>query len=265
MDSTMATATATPPATKRFFTDDFRNLVSPPNGGYWFHNMPLPDGDRIAGANPDRAREQKLWRSTVDALGLDLRGKRVLDIGANDGIFTIASLLRGADHVTAINPGDMYMGTYPHNLKSACEWWDVQPEVMTGDFVTAPLPNGSYDIILFYGVLYHLKNVFAAFQKLRDLLAPGGVVLMETQVTTVVHPRPIFELASDLMPTTVPQFKALVGSCGSSNFLMPNDAALMCLADTYGLQLEFPNPRTNEYEQSPGLSTRRIGFLRAKS
>ncbi|MCE9534114.1 MAG: hypothetical protein K8T89_23795 [Planctomycetes bacterium] len=133
----MATATAARRATDQFFTDDFQNLVTPPKGERWFHNMPLPNGDRLAGANPDRAREQKLWRYTVDAFGLDLQGLRVLDIGANDGLFTIASLLRGAEHVTAINPADINTGTYPRNLNKACEWWDVHPGRLPANTPTA--------------------------------------------------------------------------------------------------------------------------------
>lgn len=247
-----------------YFADEFRSLVPSPNGTYWFHNMPLPGGDRIAGANPDRAREQKLWRVAVDRAGISVRGKRVLDIGANDGLFTIAALLSGADHVTAINPPDLMTNSFPQNIRYAADTWDVRPEVVAGDFMAAPLPAGGYDVILFFGVLYHLENVFEGVRKLRHLLAPGGVVCVETQVTTIPHPRPIFEMASDSTATTVPQFKEFVNTCGNSNWLLPNDAALVSMADTFGFDVTFPAPAGNEYERSPGLEYRRVCHFRPR-
>jgi SAM-dependent methyltransferase len=200
----------------------------------------------------------------VDQAGVDVRGKRVLDIGANDGLFTIASLLRGAKSVTSINPADVLSRSWPHNLEYAADCWGVRPEVVTGDFMTAPLTPGGYDVILFFGVLYHLENVFDGVRKLKQLLAPGGVVCVETQITTIPHPRPMFEMASDSTPTTVRQFKECVETCGNSNWLLPNDAALVSMADTFGFDISFPPPAQNEYERSPGLEYRRVCHFRPR-
>lgn len=216
-----------------FFSDRFTELINAPNGQGWFHSMPLPDGRRIAGANPDVDRERKLWSAFFSNPGLTeqaFKGKTVLDIGANDGWFTLAAALAGAlFYATAVNPPTQ---TYPSNLLWAAEQWGVYPEVVESDFIQC---TKQYDTILFFGVMYHCENVFEAARHLKRLLAPGGTIYIETQVTQLQTDLPIFEMASDIYPTTVPQFKAVLDRLGDSNYFLPNDAALLNLLDSVGL------------------------------
>jgi hypothetical protein len=114
-----------------FFETHYQDLIEKPNGRFWWHSMPLPDGTRIAGAHADRLVQIKLWENLFVS-ERDIAGKRVLDIGANDGFFTIGSLLAGAGKVTAINTTDWK--TYPENLKFASHRWNVSPEIVIGDF-----------------------------------------------------------------------------------------------------------------------------------
>lgn len=130
-----------------FFETTYKNLIDGPNGYPWWHNMPLPDGNRIAGSQLDRDVELKLWQN-LHLNASDLAGKRVLDVGANDGFFTIAALLTGAGRVTAINTADWE--TYPENLLFASKQWDVAPEVIVDDFQTHTF-DGHYDVIFFWG------------------------------------------------------------------------------------------------------------------
>jgi len=119
-----------------FFSSQIQELVASPNGtATWWHSLPLPDGRRIVGAHLDKDFQLKMW----DALQIPpnaLQGKAVLDIGANDGFFTVAAFLSGASHVTAINSEDWT--TWPLNIRFASEAWKVNPEVVTGDFRTYP-------------------------------------------------------------------------------------------------------------------------------
>jgi SAM-dependent methyltransferase len=218
-----------------FFAPTYRNLVQRLNGWPWWHSMPLPNGDRIVGAHPDPNVQLKLWQT----LGLDrdenLHAKRVLDIGANDGYFTIATILAGADRVTAINTADR--SSYPHNLNFAAEQWNVSPEVLIDDFLTHSFA-GSYDLILCLGVLYHVENVFLAMRRLRGLLNRDGTLYLETQMSQIESALPLYESASDIYPTIAPQNKEKLDSTGISNFLFPNEAAVMNLAYSYDLVCE---------------------------
>src|SRR5512147_913582 len=94
-----------------FFQDHYTRLVDSPNQAeIWWHSLPLPDGSRINGYNPDKDFQFKMWRAMQIPNRGGLQGKRVLDIGANDGFFTIAALKAGAAEATAI---DMDWGTFP--------------------------------------------------------------------------------------------------------------------------------------------------------
>jgi 2-polyprenyl-3-methyl-5-hydroxy-6-metoxy-1,4-benzoquinol methylase len=99
----------------RFFQDRYAKLVDSPNQAeIWWHSIPLPDGNRINGYNPDKDFQFKMWRAMQIANKGGLAGKRVLDIGANDGFFTLAALMAGAQEVTAI---DAEWGTWPQNIQ----------------------------------------------------------------------------------------------------------------------------------------------------
>jgi 2-polyprenyl-3-methyl-5-hydroxy-6-metoxy-1,4-benzoquinol methylase len=217
-----------------FFQATYNNLVHRPNDRDWWHSMPLPDGNRIAGGHDDRYVQLKLWKN-LHLDHADLAGKRVLDVGANDGFFTIAAILAGADEVTAINPADR--PSYPENLLFAAKQWKVEPEVVIGDFLSHPL-DGAYEVIFFLGVLYHLENVFAAARRLHKLLTAHGTLYVETQMSLIDSALPIYEAASDTYPTIAKQYKEHLHATGKSNFLFPNQAAMDNLALSYDFGCE---------------------------
>lgn len=207
--------------------------------------MPLPNGDRVNGNNQDKFLQHKMW----DALGLEpgsLAGKSVLDIGANDGFFSIAALMVGAKTVTSLNSADW--STWPQNISFACDIWNVKTEIITGDFRTYVF-NQKFDIILFLGVIYHVQDVFGAINLLGDLLAPGGSMYIETHITNIESQLPIFEVASDFYKTSAPQGRESVSQVGISNFLLPNVQAIQQLALTYDLKFEHLNWDKNVYSK----------------
>jgi SAM-dependent methyltransferase len=221
-------------AMQSFFEASYKDLIHSPNGRDWWHSMPLPDGNRIAGAHADRYVQLKLWESLY-LNASDLAGKRVLDVGANDGFFTIAALLAGAGTVTAINTADRR--SYPENLLFACKQWNAAPEVIVDDFLAHPF-DCRYDVIFFLGVLYHLENIFAAARRLHRLLNDGGTLYVETQMSLIESSMPIYEAASDIYPTIARQYREHLHAIGRSNFLFPNEAAIRNLASSYDFTCE---------------------------
>ena len=88
-----------------FFQDHFNRLVDSPNQSQlWWHSLPLPTGDRINGYHQDKDLQFKMWQAMQIPNKDGLAGKRVLDIGANDGFFTLAAIAAGAREVTSIDP-----------------------------------------------------------------------------------------------------------------------------------------------------------------
>lgn len=217
-----------------FFKISYNDLIREPNGRSWWQSMPLPNGNRISGAHADVNVQFKLWDS-LRLYTCGLAGKRVLDIGANDGFFTIAALLTGASKVTAINTADE--ATYPENLQYAAKQWDVAPEIIVDDFQSYPF-EVAYDVIFFLGVLYHLENIFAAIKHLRNLLNDQGTLYLETQMSLINSSLPLYEAASDSYPTIAKQYKEHLYRAGISNFLIPNEAAIHNLAFSYDFACE---------------------------
>ena len=75
----------------------------------WYHSFELPDGTLIDGMNPLPRLRERFARFPIPD---DLRGKRVLDIGAWDGWFSFEARLRGAAPQALIegrlpHPGDL--------------------------------------------------------------------------------------------------------------------------------------------------------------
>src|SRR5579885_1949886 len=68
----------------------------------WWHSFELPDGTRIDGVHPLPVLRQRIGRFPIAE---DLRGKRVLDIGAWDGWYSFEMERRGAE-VLAIDNWD---------------------------------------------------------------------------------------------------------------------------------------------------------------
>ena len=149
--------------------------------------------------------------------------------------------------MTAINTQDC--STYPENLAYAAEQWNVSPQVIVGDFRSYPFKK-RYDVVFFLGVLYHVENVFDAIKLLRGLLSDRGVLFIETQMSQIQSPLPLFEYASDIYPTIEPQGKPYLDYVGVSNYLFPNRAAILNLAVSYGFEVQPLEGPDNLYTKS---------------
>lgn len=106
----------------------------------------------------------------------DLTGKRVLDIGARDGYFSLHLLKRGANVVAVdyMSPDDMGFSTTMRLNGVHCEFIQANlydlPKVLTERF----------DIVLYLGVLYHLPDPYLSMEIVHNLTKSGGRCLVES-------------------------------------------------------------------------------------
>lgn len=236
-----------------FFQTRLNNLVGAPEDTFnWWHSMPLPNRDRINGANPDKDLQFKMWNALRIPNDGGLAGKRVLDIGANDGFFSLAALMAGAQSVTSV---DKDWKSWPGNIRYASRVWNVSPKIITADFRTYDFQQ-RYDVIFFLGVLYHLEDVFTCMKTLRELVEDKGVIYIETQMSGIQSDLPMFEYASDIYPTVAGQGKEKRDMVGISNYLFPNEPAIRNLAYTYDFECESLDGPENVYSKE--LPARRI-------
>jgi tRNA (mo5U34)-methyltransferase len=116
----------------------------------------------------------------------DLTGKSVLDIGAWDGFFSFECERRGAKRVLAIdtfawdNYGKDGFLLAHETLNSRVEHQRCAAE----DIDVATL--GTFDIVLFLGVFYHLRSPISVLERLRGVTA--GTLICETHaLVPAVH------------------------------------------------------------------------------
>ncbi len=133
----------------------------------WYHSFELPDGTIIEGVNPLARLRERFARFPIPA---DLRGKRVLDIGAWDGWFSFEAERRGAA-VTAVDCVEVDHFLDLHRRLSSNVDYRIR-EVY--ELPEAGL--GTFDIVLFLGVLYHLRHPLLALEMVCALTTEIAIV-----------------------------------------------------------------------------------------
>jgi tRNA (mo5U34)-methyltransferase len=149
--------------------------------GPWFHNLHLPTGEQTAPDHPLGDFPAFKWRQIAPSLPPDLTGLRALDIGCNAGFYSFELARRGA-HVLAVDHD-------PHYLRQA-EWarerfgLESLVELKQMDVYQLVDVPETFDIVLFMGVLYHLRHPLLALDivaervgswlVLQTLTMPGG-------------------------------------------------------------------------------------------
>lgn len=125
---------------------------------FWFHSMPLPGGSTKGNKSVEQlGNEIDLWQFPKD-----LTGKTVLDIGCADGYWTVMAKERGAKSVISID----------EQMTNGLRWL-INEKVFPIEFklvdVLSPefLTLGSFDFVIFAGVLYHTRNPLEALTRVR--------------------------------------------------------------------------------------------------
>jgi tRNA (mo5U34)-methyltransferase len=143
--------------------------------GRWWHEIELAPGIVTPG---DDSNRMKL--PILDALGLppDLRGKRALDIGCSDGYFSFELEKRGADVVAIDFVPETYTGfaTARKILGSRVDYR------MDNVYNLTPDDYGRFDVVLFLGVLYHLRKPLAALDAIRSVMPEGAQLFVGTML-----------------------------------------------------------------------------------
>ncbi|MFO7177358.1 MAG: TIGR04290 family methyltransferase [Pseudomonadota bacterium] len=122
--------------------------------GPWFHNLHLPDGTQTNPAHPLGDFPSFKWQKLAPHLPEDLSGATVLDIGCNAGFYSLELAKRGAE-VTAIDVDPHYL----EQARWAAERYGLARSIRfrEGQVYELARANRQWDIVLFLGVLYHLR------------------------------------------------------------------------------------------------------------
>lgn len=140
----------------------------------WYHTIKLSNDVYTKSVIP---HFKEKWDFMLQGMeNIDFKNKRVLDVGCRDGLFSFEAEKRGAKEIIAID-NDISEGAsefliplfnskvqmYEMNL------YDLNPEKF-----------GLFDVIIFYGVLYHLRYPIWGLNKLASCLSDDGFLLLES-------------------------------------------------------------------------------------
>lgn len=155
--------------------------------GPWFHNLHLPGGEQTAPDHVLGDSPRCKWLSIAPHVAEDLSGWTVLDIGCNAGFYSFELARRGA-RVTGIdrdaaNPAQARWAARRTGLEHMVDFRLLQVHDLFH-------VRGRWDLVLFMGVLYHLRYPLLALDILHErtgrlllfqsLTMPGEEVVGET-------------------------------------------------------------------------------------
>jgi tRNA (mo5U34)-methyltransferase len=161
--------------------DDLRAAVARTR---WFHTIDLGGG--IVTPGVDDSSRKLAWLH----LPSDLTGKTVLDVGAWDGFFSFECERRGAARVVAVDP----MGWRPsaENERASKAGFDLARRALGStvedlDIASvldlSPETVGTFDVVLFLGVLYHLPDPLPVLERVTSVA--GDLFVLETHVDLI--------------------------------------------------------------------------------
>jgi tRNA (mo5U34)-methyltransferase len=134
--------------------------------GDWFHNMDLGGvqtaPDHFLGDYP-----AVKFARFAHAIPADLTGKSVLDVGCNGGFYSLEMKRRGAARVLGVDSDDRYLA----QARFAAEVAGADIEFRRLSVYELPSLGEMFDLVLFMGVLYHLRHPLLALDILHDYVA----------------------------------------------------------------------------------------------
>jgi tRNA (mo5U34)-methyltransferase len=139
--------------------------------GPWFHNLDLA-GVRTAPDHMLGDYPTCKWQHFAQAIPQDLRGRTVLDIGCNAGFYAIEMKRRGADRVLGIDSDPAYLA----QARFAAEVSGVDIELAQMSVYDLPRLGQRFDLVLFMGVLYHLRHPLLALDLIHEHAASDLLV-----------------------------------------------------------------------------------------
>lgn len=180
-----------------------------------YHSIELKDGSILPGL---QSIEHLRWRLSLFNLPEDLTGKRVLDIGAWDGWFSFECERRGAEVVaTDCIELDTFL--------EARALLDSRVEYQALDVTELSAKRlGRFDIVLFLGVLYHLRHPLLGLEKVLELctdtaLIESFVIARETRdIPAVMEFYERSELGCQIDNWCGPSPECLLALCRSAGF-----------------------------------------------
>jgi tRNA (mo5U34)-methyltransferase len=152
--------------------------------GPWFHNLDL-GGVRTAPAHFLGDYPAVKWRRFAAAVPSDLGGRTVLDLGCNAGFYSLEMKRRGAKRVLGVDTDDDYL----RQARFAAEVMGLEVEFQQLSVYDVGSLGEQFDVVLFLGVLYHLRHPLLALDLIHEHAARDLLIFQSMQrASAVIEP-----------------------------------------------------------------------------
>jgi tRNA (mo5U34)-methyltransferase len=145
--------------------------------GQWFHNLDL-QGVKTAPNHFLGDYPNIKWQKFAHAIPERLDGKSVLDVGCNAGFYSIEMKKRGAGRVVGIDSDDTYLA----QARFAAEVSGHDDiEFRNLSVYDVGKLGERFDVVIFMGVLYHLRHPLLALDTLYDTVVKDMLIFQSMQ------------------------------------------------------------------------------------
>ncbi|HVH45501.1 MAG TPA: TIGR04290 family methyltransferase [Labilithrix sp.] len=153
--------------------------------GPWFHNLEL-GGVATAPSHALGDYPRQKFARFQHAIPKDLHGCTVLDIGCNGGFYCIEMKRRGADRVVGIDFDDACLA----QARFAADVTGVPIELHRMSVYEVKELEERFDIVLFMGLLHHLRHPLLALDLIHDHVV-GGTLVFQSMLRGVPDVGPV--------------------------------------------------------------------------
>ena len=207
--------------------------------GPWFHNLVL-EGIPTAPDHPLGDYPAHKFRRFASVLPPDLTGKTVLDVGCNAGFYAFEMKRRGAERVVAIDSDPRYLAQA--RLAADVLGYDIELRLL--DVYSVAELGQRFDLVIFMGVLYHLRHPLLALDLLFDHVVGDRLLFQSmlrgsTEVAPVAPDYPFDR--TDIFERPGHPAMWFVEHCYAgdwTNWWIPNRAAIEAMLRSSGFVIE---------------------------
>lgn len=100
---------------------------------------------------------------------------RIIDVGCGDGSLSIPLVLR-VKHVTYLDQSAAMLNLVASRIGQPNS---VEVLYINKGFMEAELPEAGYDLVICAGVLAYVQDVGSFLKKIRSIMRPGGMLILE--------------------------------------------------------------------------------------